>query len=100
MDGDFMVTAYVVIDKTMAALGHQDDARAGASDAEVLTVAIVAAKYFQGHLARALQLLHLGRTCRGRSASRASTAACTGWPTGWAARRRPWARCSRPARRP
>ncbi len=71
MDDDFIVTAFVIIDKTMQALGHRDDVRAGASDAEVLTVAVVAAKYFQHHLARALQVLHLGRYLSGPlSASR------------------------------
>ena len=65
MDDDFIVTAFVVIDKAMAALGHCDDVRAGASDAEVLTVAVVAAKYFQNHLARALPMLHLGRYLSG-----------------------------------
>ena len=65
MDDDFIVTAFVVLDKTMAALGHRDDARAQASDAEVLTVAVVAAKYFQNHLARALQMMHLGRYLSG-----------------------------------
>jgi hypothetical protein len=71
MDDDFIVTAFVVIDKTMALLGHRDDVRAGASDAEVLTVAVVAAKYFQNHLARALQVMHLGHYLSGAlSASR------------------------------
>jgi len=71
MDDDFIVTAYVVVDKTMAALGHRDDVRAGASDAAVLTVAVVAAKYFQNHLARALQVMHLGHYLSGPlSASR------------------------------
>jgi hypothetical protein len=65
MDDDFIVTAYVIIDKTMQTLGHRDDGRARASDAEVLTVAVVAAKYFQSHLARALQMLHLGRYLSG-----------------------------------
>jgi hypothetical protein len=65
MDDDFIVTAFVVLDKTMAALGHRDDVRAGASDAEVLTVAVVAAKYFQSHLARALAMMHLGRYLSG-----------------------------------
>ena len=65
MDDDFIVTAFVIIDKTMQALGHRDDVRAGASDAEVLTVAVVAAKYFQNHLARALQVLQLGRYLSG-----------------------------------
>ncbi len=60
MDDDFIVTAYVVLDKTMAALGHRDDVRAGASDAAVLTVAVVAARYFQNHLARALAMMYLG----------------------------------------
>ncbi len=65
MDDDFIVTTFVVIDKAMAALGHRDDVRARASDAEVLTVAVVAAKYFQSHLARALGVLHLGRYLSG-----------------------------------
>ena len=65
MDGDFIATAFVVIDKTMQALGHRDDVRVKASDAEVLTVAVVAAKYFQNHLERALQMLHLGRYLSG-----------------------------------
>ncbi len=57
MDDDFIVTAYVVIDKVLATVGHRDDVRAKASDAEVLTVAVAAAKYFQNHRARALQVL-------------------------------------------
>jgi len=65
MDDDFIVTAFVIIDKTMQALGHRDDVRARASDAEVLTVAVAAAKYFQNHLARALQVMHLGRYLSG-----------------------------------
>ncbi|HET8630991.1 MAG TPA: IS982 family transposase [Thermomicrobiales bacterium] len=60
MDDDFIVTTFVVFDKTMAALGHRDHALAQASDAEVLTVAVVAAKSFQNHLERALQVMHLG----------------------------------------
>jgi hypothetical protein len=65
MDDDFIVTTFVVVDKTMAALGHRDDVRAQASDAEVLTVAVVAAKYFQNHQARALQVMHLGHYLSG-----------------------------------
>jgi hypothetical protein len=65
MDDDFIVTTFVVIDKTMQALGHRDDVRAKASDAEVLTVAVVAAKPFQNHLGRALQVMHLGRYLSG-----------------------------------
>jgi hypothetical protein len=65
MDGDFIVTAYVVLDKTMATLGHRDHVLAQASDAEVLTVAVVAAKCFQNHLERALQMMRLGRYLSG-----------------------------------
>jgi hypothetical protein len=65
MDDDFIVTAYVIIDKTMAALGHRDDVRAKAGDAEVLTVAVVAARYFQNHLERALGMMRLGRYLSG-----------------------------------
>jgi Transposase DDE domain len=65
MDDDFMVTAFVVIDKTMQALGQRDDVRAGAREAAVLTVAVVAAQYFQNHLARALGVLRLGRSRSG-----------------------------------
>lgn len=46
MDDDFIVTAFVLLDKAMAALRHRDGVRAGASDAAVLTAAVVAAKYF------------------------------------------------------
>lgn len=71
MDDDFIVTTFVVIDKTMAALGHRDDVRAGASDAEVLTVAVAAARYFQNHQARALLvMLRLGYLSGGLSVSR------------------------------
>ena len=65
MDDDFIVTAFVVVDKLMAALGHRDHVLAQASDAEVLTVAIVAARYFHSHLARALQVMHLGHYLSG-----------------------------------
>ena len=65
MNAEFIVTTFVVCDKTMHALGHQDDRRAKASDAEVLTVAVVAARYFQNHLERALQVMHLGHYLSG-----------------------------------
>ncbi len=65
MNAEFIVTTFVVFDKTMQALGHQDDVRAKASDAEVLTVAVVAAQYFQNHLERALQVMQLGHYLSG-----------------------------------
>ncbi len=71
MDDDFIVTAYVIIDETMAALGHRDDVRAKAGDAEVLTVAVAAARYFQNHHERALQImLRLGYLSGALSVSR------------------------------
>jgi len=57
MDDDFIVTVYVVIDETMRVLEHRDHPLAGVSDAEVLTVAVVAAKHFQNHHALALATL-------------------------------------------
>ncbi len=65
MDDDFIVPAFVVIDKTRGALGHRDHVLAQAGDAEVLTVAVVAAKYFQNHLERALGVMRLGRYLSG-----------------------------------
>ena len=59
MDDDFIVTTFVVLDRTMGTLGHRDHVLARARDAEVLTVAVVAAKYFHNHLERALQVMHL-----------------------------------------
>jgi IS5 family transposase len=58
MSGEVIVTAYVVIDDVMRALGHRGHPAAHLSDAEVLTVAVVAALYFQNHHARALQVLY------------------------------------------
>jgi len=82
IDDDVIVTTFVIVDKLLAALGHRDDVRAGASDAAVLTVAVVAAKSFQDHLARALPIMHLGRYRSGPpSASRFSRRlhALRGW---------------------
>jgi len=57
MNDDFIVPAYVVIDETLRALDHRSHPLAQLGDAEVLTVAVVAAKYFQNHHERALQVL-------------------------------------------
>ena len=57
MDDDFIVPVYVVIDEMMRTLAHRDHPLAGVSDAEVLTVAVVAAKHFQNHHALALATL-------------------------------------------
>ncbi len=57
MDDDLILTAYVVIDEMMAALGHRSHPQARVSDAEVLTVAVVAAKYFPNNHERALAVM-------------------------------------------
>ncbi len=57
MNATYIVTSYVVIDDVLELIGHTDDARARVSSAEIVTVAIVAAKYFQNHHERALCLL-------------------------------------------
>jgi len=56
MNDDVMVTTFVVLDELLDHAGHRDHVLAGVSDAEVLTVAVVAAAYFHNHHARALQV--------------------------------------------
>lgn len=58
MNDSYIVTAFVVLDDLLKAHAYQDDCRAQSSAAEILTVAVVAAKYFQNHHERALCLLH------------------------------------------
>lgn len=57
MNDTYIVTAYSVIEDVLRAHGYQDDPRARVSAAEVLIVAVVAAKYFQNHHERALSIL-------------------------------------------
>ena len=71
MDAGYVVAVYVIIDDTMGALGHRSHPLAGVGDAEVLTVAVVAARYFGNHHARTLAMLQgLGYLSRALSASR------------------------------
>jgi len=57
MNDDFIVPVYVIVDETMRALGHRSHGLARLSDAEVLTVAVAAAKYFRNNHERALQVM-------------------------------------------
>jgi hypothetical protein len=57
MNDTYIVTAYSVIDDLLKAHDYSDDVRATISAAEILTVAVVAAKYFQNHHERALCIL-------------------------------------------
>jgi len=57
MNATYIVTSYVVIDDLLKIMNHTDDSRATISSAEILTVAIVAAKFFQNHHEQALCML-------------------------------------------
>jgi hypothetical protein len=57
MNDDVIVATFVVLDELLRLAGHRDHVLAGVSDAEVLTVAVVAAAAFQNHHARALQVM-------------------------------------------
>jgi len=57
MTAQHIIRIYVVIDDTMRTLGHASHPLAGVADAEVLTVAVVAAAFFGNHHARALAVL-------------------------------------------
>ncbi len=73
MTAAHIIGIYVVIDDTMRALGHVSHPLAGVSDAEVLTVAVVAAAFFGNHHARARAMLHAtGYLSRAFSSSRFS----------------------------
>lgn len=61
MNDTYIVTAYCLIADILTAYGHEDDKRARVSGAEVLLVAVVAAKYFQNHHERALCADSFGR---------------------------------------
>jgi len=71
MNDDVIVTTYVVTDDVLKQLGHQSHCLAQMSDAQVLTVAIVAAQYFQNHHERALYVMQgMGYIQQGLSISR------------------------------
>lgn len=59
MESDYIVTVYVVIDDVLGVMGYEDDCRSQLSAAEILTVAVVAARYFQNHHERALGMMKL-----------------------------------------
>lgn len=57
MNDTMIVAVYVVLDDVLRLLGHRTHALAAVSDAEVLTVAVVAAGQFHNHHERALCVL-------------------------------------------
>jgi hypothetical protein len=54
LDDIKIIACYCIIDDVLRQLGHESHVLAGVSDAEVLTVAVVSALYFQNHHERAL----------------------------------------------
>jgi hypothetical protein len=70
MNDRYIVTTYVVIDDVLKAYGFVDDRRASGTAAEILTVGVIAAKYFQNHHERALCLMIGLGYVRGLSVSR------------------------------
>src|SRR5690348_4758611 len=59
MNALYIVTVYVIIADTLQMMGYRDNERSRITTAEILTVAVVAAKYFQNHHERALAILQL-----------------------------------------
>jgi hypothetical protein len=70
MNDTYIVTAYVMIDDILKAYGFEDDCRASGSGAEILTVGVIAAKYFQNHHERALCVMTRLGYVHGLSVSR------------------------------
>jgi hypothetical protein len=58
MNADWSVAACVIIDTVLERLEHRSHVLAQVPDAEILTVAVVAAKFFQNHHERAGCILH------------------------------------------
>lgn len=70
MDDSFIIASYSVIADTFRSLEHKSHCLAGVSDEEVLTVAVVAAKYFHNHQERALCVMVKGGYIAALSVSR------------------------------
>jgi hypothetical protein len=70
MNDTYIVTSYVIIDDILKAWDFEDDCRAVGTGAEILTVAVIAAKYFRNHHERALCILMRLGYVKGLSVSR------------------------------
>jgi hypothetical protein len=57
MNADWIVAAFVIIDTVLERLEHRSHVLAQVPDAEILTVAVVAARFFQNHHERAVCVL-------------------------------------------
>ncbi len=77
MDATWIITAFVVIGELMERLGQRRDGRARVSTAEILTIAVISARYVSRHYERAVQML-LARPDR-RRARQSSSASARRW---------------------
>ena len=97
MDATWIVTVFVMMDTILETSEHRSHPLAKVPDVEVLTVAVVAAKYFQNHHERALAVM---KACRYLSGPLSTSRR----PVGRVLLPRPktetatWARVSRPWR--
>ena len=57
MDAEWIITVFLILDELCTKGGRQTHKLAHGCEAEVLTVAVVAARYFQNHQERALLVL-------------------------------------------
>jgi hypothetical protein len=63
MNALWIIAVFDLIDELMQALKHKSHVLAQVPDAEILTVAVVSAKFFQNHHERAFGLLQATATC-------------------------------------
>jgi len=59
MNATFIIGTYCWIDDTLKAIGHRDHHHVRVTTAEILTIAVVSAKYFQNHHERAVGVMRL-----------------------------------------
>jgi hypothetical protein len=57
MNEEWIITTFVIFDELLTKGGHSDHKLSQVGDAEILTVSVVAAKYFQNHHERALLIM-------------------------------------------
>ena len=57
MDATWIITAFVVIDTLMERLEHRSDVRSQVPDSEIITIAVVSAKYFGSNHERTVQVM-------------------------------------------
>ena len=58
MNANWMIAAFVVVDTLMEQMEHRSDVRARVPDSEIVTIAVVAAKYFANNHERAVQVMN------------------------------------------